>query len=96
MLAVIFITLTFNRHWHSVVSSAFLGICPDPPYFYGFASFDIGSVSLGMWLAFLLYKMWLALLLYLETVYASLLFIILIIPINVYHDGGSSSGRFCP
>jgi len=63
MLAVIFITLTFNRHWHSVVSSAFLGICPDPPYFYGFVSFDIGSVSLGMWLAFLVYKMWLALLL---------------------------------
>ncbi|MCT6644426.1 hypothetical protein N4304_13905, partial [Staphylococcus aureus] len=53
-------------------------------------SFDIGSVSLGMWLAFFLYKMWLALLLYLETVYASLLFIILILPIDVYHDGSSS------
>nr|ABK24888.1 unknown [Picea sitchensis] len=94
MLAVIFITLRFNCHWHSVVSGAFLGILPIL-HISMYLSFDIGSVSLGMWLAFFLYKMWLALLLYLETVYFSLLFIIPIIPINVYHDG-SSSGRFCP
>jgi len=83
MLEVIFITLGFDRHWHSVVSGAFLGIVPILHISMDL-SFDIGSVSVGMWLAFFLYKMWLALPLYLETMHASLLFIILIIPINVY------------